>query len=181
MRDICQLQNDLRALAGKTLIWYTVIIEKKGDHSMRRLFIYYSLSGNGDAVADKLKERGFEIRRVVPNKKPPKKFFLQILTGGFNAGRKYREPLMDYDADVSAFDEIAIGSPVWNGRLSCPINTVLAETDLKNKKVKIILYSGSGEAPKAEKQIGAILPDAAIVHLKEPKKNPESLEKLSEL
>ena len=148
---------------------------------MQKLFIYYSLSGNGDAVADKLKEQGYEIRRVEPKKQPPKKFFFQILTGGFNAGRKYREPLKDYDTDVSAFDEIVIGSPVWNGRLSCPINTVLAETALQDKKVTFLLYSGSGEAAKAEKQIRAILPDAAIIHLKEPKKNPETLEKLAEL
>ena len=148
---------------------------------MKKLFIYYSLSGNGDAVADKLKEQGFDIRRVVPKKDPPKKFFLQILAGGFNAGRKYREPLKGYDADVSAFDEIAIGSPVWNGRLSCPINTVLAETDLKDKKVTFVLYSGSGEAPKAEKQIRALLPDASILHLKEPKKHPELFERLNML
>ncbi len=148
---------------------------------MQKLFIYYTLSGNGDVVADKLKERGYEIRKVVPKKAPPKKFFLQILTGGFNAGRKYREPLKDYDADVSAFDEIVIGSPVWNGRLSCPINTVLAETDLAGRKVTFVLYSGSGEAPKAEKQIRAILPDAEVLHLQEPKKHPETLEKLSVL
>ncbi len=148
---------------------------------MSKLFIYYSLSGNGDAVAEKLREKGYEIRKVEPKKKPPKKFFFQILAGGFNAGRKYREPLKDYDADVSAFDEIVIGSPVWNGRLSCPINTALAETTLREKKVTFVLYSGSGEAPKAEKQIRNVLPDAAILHLQEPKKHPEMLDRLSDL
>ena len=148
---------------------------------MSKLFIYYSLSGNGDFVAGKLEEKGYAIRKVEPRKEPPKKFFFQILAGGFNAGRKYREPLKDYDADVSAFDEIVIGSPVWNGRLSCPINTVLAETALREKKVAFVLYSGSGEAPKAEKQIRNVLPDAAILHLQEPKKHPEMLDRLSDL
>ena len=148
---------------------------------MSKLFLYYSLSGNGDFVADKLKEKGYAIRKVEPKKEPPKKFFFQILACGFNAGRRYREPLKDYDADVSAFDEIVIGSPVWNGRLSCPINTVLAETSLNGEKVTFVLYSGSGEAPKAEKQIRSLLPDAAILHLQEPKKHPETLGRLSEL
>jgi hypothetical protein len=147
---------------------------------MQKVFIYYSLSGNGDAVADALKE-DYVIRKVTPKKQPPKKFFFQILAGGFNAGRKYREPLKDYDGDVKAFAEVVIGSPIWNGRLSCPINTVLAETDFSGKKVTFVLYSGSGEAPKAEKQIRSILPDAAIIHLKEPKKNPEMLERLAKL
>ena len=148
---------------------------------MSKLLIYYTLSGNGDAVAEKLKEKGFDVRKVEPLKTPPKKFFFQILQCGFNAGRKYCEPLKAFDADVSAYDAVVIGSPVWNGRLSCPINTVLKETDLKGKKVAFILYSGSGEAKKAEEQIRAVVPDAEIIHLKEPKNNPEMRSRLSDL
>ena len=74
-----------------------------------------------------------------------------------------------------------IGSPVWNGRLSCPINTVLRDTYLKDKKVTCILYSGSGEAKKAEEQVLKAVPDAAMIHLQEPKKNREALERLSDL
>ncbi|MBR6039453.1 MAG: NAD(P)H-dependent oxidoreductase [Clostridia bacterium] len=148
---------------------------------MSKLFIYYSLSGNGDAVAENLKEKGFDVRKVGSAKQPPKRFFFQILQCGFNAGRKYCEPLKDYDADVSAYDTVVIGSPVWNGRLSCPINTVLKETNLSGKKVAFILYSGSGEAQKAEQQIRAVVPDAEIIHIKEPKKNPETFGRLSDL
>ena len=148
---------------------------------MSKLFIYYSLSGNGDAVAENLEEKGFDVRKVGSAKQPPKKFFFQILQCGFNAGRKYCEPLKGYDADVSAYDTVVIGSPVWNGRLSCPINTVLKETDLKGKIVAFILYSGSGEAAKAEQQIRAVVPNAEIIHMKEPKKNPETLGRLSDL
>ncbi|MBR0508092.1 MAG: hypothetical protein IJJ86_05740 [Clostridia bacterium] len=148
---------------------------------MKKLLIYYSLSGNGDAVAAKLREAGCDVRKVEPLKKAPKRFFAQILRGGFNAGRKYCEPLKEYDPDVSAYDEIVIGSPVWNGRLSCPINTILRDTDLTGKRVSFILYSGSGEAPKAEKQIRDRIPGAPVLHLKEPKKNPDSLARLSDL
>ena len=148
---------------------------------MAKLLIYYTLSGNGDTVSDCLKEKGYDIRKVEPKKKPPKSFFFQILQCGFNAGRRYCEPLKDYDADVSAYDEVVIGSPVWNGRMSCPINTVLRETDLKGKKVAFVLYSGSGEAKKAEEQIRTTVPNAEIIHLREPKKDPESLGRLSDL
>ena len=148
---------------------------------MSKLYIYYTLSGNGDAVAAYLKEKGYDIRKVESAKQPPKKFFFQMMQCGFNAGRRYCEPLNAYDADVSAYDTVVIGSPVWNGRLSCPINTVLKETGLKGKKVAFVLYSGSGEAQRAEQQIRAAAPDAEIIHLKEPKKNPEMLQRLSDL
>ena len=148
---------------------------------MNRLFIYYSQSGNGDLVAEALKAQGFGIRRVVPKKKPPKSFFLQIMEGGFGAGVCRKEPLSDYDADVNGFDEIVIGSPVWNARLSCPINTVLDRTDLSGKKLTFVLCSGSGAAPKAVKRIGRQFPDAQVIHLKEPKKYPDELKKLNAL
>ena len=148
---------------------------------MNKLFIYYSLSGNGDAVAAYLQEKGYEIRKVESAKKQPKIFFFRIMKGGFNAGRGYSEPLKDYDADVSAYDEVVIGSPIWNGRFSCPINTVLKETALDGKKLTFILYSGSGEGPKAVETIRARFPSAGILQLKEPKNNPETLKSLSEL
>ena len=145
---------------------------------MNKLLIYYSLSGNGDFIAEQLKTQGYAVRKVEPKKDMPKKFFWQIMAGGFAAGIGKKEPLKNYDPDVSGFDEIVIGSPVWNGRLSCPINTVLAETDLKDKALTFLLYSGSGGAPKAEQKIKERFPDARIVHLKEPKKNPDELKKL---
>lgn len=141
---------------------------------MSKLFIYYTLSGNGDFAAECLKDNGFAIRKVETAKKPPKSCFFQILQGGFNAGRRYCEPLKPYDTDVSAFDEVVVGSPVWNGRLSCPVNTVLRDVDFAGRKVTFVLYSGSGEAKKAEEQIKKRLPDAAILHVKEPKKNPDA-------
>ena len=148
---------------------------------MSKLLIYYSLSGNGELVAETLKERGFDLRRIELKKKPPKAFFFQILAGGFGAGIGRKEPLKDYDSDISGYDTIVIGSPVWNGRLSCPINTVLAQTDLSGKTLTFVLYSGGGEAKKAERQIAAKFPQAKIIHLKEPKTHPEQLERLAEL
>ena len=73
------------------------------------------------------------------------------------------------------------GTPVWNGRVSCPVNTVLAETDLSGKDPVFVLYSGSGEAPKTEERIAKEYPNASIIHLKEPKSRREELDKLGVL
>ena len=78
------------------------------------------------------------------------------------------------------YDEIVIGSPIWNSKFSCPINTVLNVTDLSNKKISFILYSGSGEAPKALDKINDNYKNAKVVILKEPKKHNEELKKLCE-
>ena len=52
---------------------------------MSKLFIYYSFSGNGDAVAARLKEKGFEVRKVESEFKLSEKLFPQMMKGGFSA------------------------------------------------------------------------------------------------
>ncbi len=148
---------------------------------MKTLFIYYSYTGNGTVVADYLKNSGVEVRPIIRKKPLPKSFFWSVMTGGFLAGVKAKDKINEFDEDISQFDHIIIGSPIWNARLSSPINTVLSKLDLSNKKITFLLYSGSGEASKAEKRIHKEHQEAEIIILKEPKKYPEELEKLSSL
>ncbi|MBR3198833.1 MAG: NAD(P)H-dependent oxidoreductase [Bacilli bacterium] len=142
---------------------------------MKKIFIYYSLSGNGDFVASYLKEKGFDIRKVISSDKMPQNTFLRIMTGGFLAGIGHKSKLINFDNDIRDYDEIIIGSPIWNGRLSCPINSVLDNLDLNNKRLTFILYSGSGEAPKVNEKLSQKFPQSKIIHLKEPKSNIENM------
>ena len=116
---------------------------------MKKLFIYYSYTGNGEVVKQKMQEKGYDIRKVETLKNLPKSFFFAMMAGGFQAGIKKKAKLKEFDFDISEYDEIVIGSPIWNGRFSSPINTVLSQLDLSNKKVTFVFYSGSGEGKKA--------------------------------
>ena len=148
---------------------------------MSKLFIYYSNTGNGDLVANRLEELGYDVRKVIPKKDLPKSFFFKIMTGGFLAGINAKAKLVNFDANIDGYEKIVIGSPVWNGRLSSPINKVLTLLDLKDKKVTFVLYAGRGEAKHAPKQIQKIVSDANIIFLKEPKKYSEEIEKLEDI
>ena len=146
---------------------------------MKKIFIYYSLNGNGDLVADVLREQGVTIRKIKPKKELPKSITGQIFIGGFLAMINHKSKLVDFDKDISKYDEIIIGSPIWNARFSSPINTVLSLLDLKDKKVSFILYSGSGESPKATNLIKEKYPKSTIYDLKSPKDNIKELDKLN--
>lgn len=138
---------------------------------MKRIFIYYSLSGNGDIIANYLKVKKIDIRKVYTSEELPKNNILRILSGGFLAGINHKDKLINFDNNIEIYDEIIIGSPIWNGKLSCPINTVLDELDLKGKKIRFILYSGSGKAHKTEKMLNEKYKNIKIINLKEPKAN----------
>ena len=142
---------------------------------MKKLFIYYSHTGNGDLVAEILKD--YEIRKVETVKKLPKAFFFAMMKGGFLAAIKAKSKLLEYDKDVSEYDEIVIGSPTWNARLVPAINTVLNDIDFSGKKLDFILWSGGGTAKKSVAFINKNYPDSKVTVLKEPKKNKDELNK----
>ena len=145
---------------------------------MAKLFIYYSFTGNGDEVAKKLESEGYVIRKVTSEFRLSKKLFPQMMKGGFSAGIGQKPKLVDYDTDVNGFDEICVGSPIWNARLASPVNTVLRDTDFRGKQLTFVLYSGSGTGKKADKKLHKMYPEAKIIHLRQPKDNPGELEKL---
>ncbi len=145
-----------------------------------KIFIYYSLSGNGDKIANDLMQKGIDIRKVLLEKDMPKSKAGSLLKGGFLASINYKSKLKDFNDNIDSYDEVIIGSPIWNSRLSSPINTVLSKLDLTNKKVTFILYSASGKDNKAMEKIKKIYPEANIINLCEPLKNDFS-DKLSNI
>lgn len=141
---------------------------------MSRLFIYYSNTGNGDYVANILKSKGFTILKIEPEKDLPKNNVLKILSGGFSAmiedKPKLKNDIISMLNVVRAHNEIYIGTPVWNGRVAPPINTVMEE--LKHKKFSIICYSKSGKIKKLIRQVKKYHVEN-IISLVEPLKNNE--------
>lgn len=148
---------------------------------MKMVFIYYSLSGNGDFVAEYLSKKNIDIRKVEVVKKNElsNKMFFRIMIGGFKALINYKDELVNFDDNIDLYDEVIIGSPIWNSRLSSPINSVLDKVNLKDKKVTFILYSGSGTSKKAIEKINKLFSNACIINIKEPIKNCKELEKIN--
>lgn len=148
---------------------------------MKKLFLYYSHTGNGDIVSKEFEKAGFEIRKVSEKKKMPKSFFWSMMVGGFRAGLGLKGKLVNYNSDVSSFDKIVIGSPIWNGKIPPTINAVLKETNFEGKDLSFVFYSGSGEGKKAEARVKKEFPSAKIIFLKEPKKYNDELKRIKEL
>ncbi len=147
---------------------------------MKKIFIYFSLSNNGDIIAEDFKKKGYEIRKVISKIKYPKNMLMSMLIGGYRSSFNKKDKLINFDNNLSSYEKIVIGSPIWNDRISAPINGVLDVVDLNNKNVEFVLYSASGIANNAKNKIKALYNKDAIV-LKEPKKNKDELLKLKDI
>ena len=101
-----------------------------------------------------------------------------MMVGGFQAGMNKKAKLKPFDQDISMYDEIVIGSPIWNARFSPALNGLLATLDFSMKKLSFVFCSGSGEGQKAVERLQKEYSDATYTFLKEPKKYPEELKKL---
>ena len=114
--------------------------------------ILYTDSTHKKANANKNKFND-EIKKVKIRKKYPNNKFLMILLGGYKATFNKKDKLLDFNKSIIDYDKIVIGSPIWNDRISAPINSVLSLLDLKDKDLSFIFYSASGKGDHAIEKV----------------------------
>ena len=73
-----------------------------------------------------------------------------------------------------------MGSPVWNDRLSTPINTVINKLKDYNGRVKVILYAGGKSAKKATIKVSKTFKDARSIVIQQPTKYKDEYYRLDE-
>lgn len=114
---------------------------------MAKYFIYFSATGNGDFIAESLKTKGYTPVKVEMVKPMGKVGFWKIFIYGFYSMINKKAKIKDINLELKEGDEVIIGSPIWNDKLSTPINTVLAKFNLNKQTTGFILYP-AGEGTK---------------------------------
>lgn len=143
-----------------------------------KYFIYFSASGNGDFIANKLEEKGYQPVKVEMVKPIKKIGFFSILKYGFRAGGNKKEKIKDINIEFKEDDEIIVGSPIWNDRLSTPINTVLSQFSFNKETTRFIVYPAGETAHKVVKQLQGLGYKNAPIVYPHPLKDPDKLEEL---
>ena len=118
-----------------------------------KYFVYFSAGGNGDFIANFLKEKGYEIIKVETLKPFGKVNFFRMLKYGFRAGAQKKEKIKELNLEPKEDDEVVIGSPIWNDRLSTPINTILDKIEFNKETTKFIVYPAGDKAVKVVGQL----------------------------
>lgn len=140
-----------------------------------KYFIYYSASGNGDFIAEKLKENGYQPIKVEMVKPIKKVGFFSILKYGFRAGREKKEKIKELFLNIQQDDIVVIGSPIWNDRLSTPINTLLSQFNFDKEMTKFILYPAGEGTIKSFGQLEKLGFKQKPIVYSNPKKNPDKI------
>ena len=109
---------------------------------MKTALVYYSYEGSTAIAAEALKAAfnadSFEIK-TKDNKK--RKGFAKYLWGGFQVMAKRKPEILPLSMDVEAYDLIILGTPVWAGSPSAPMQSFIAKTKISGKKVALFCCS----------------------------------------
>ena len=147
----------------------TVACNSKKTEKQRVLVLYYSQTSNTKKVAEEIATRvGADIEEVVPTKPYDGDFQATIERCMKERQEGVKPEIQPLKADISKYDVVFIGFPVWFGTYAPPIAALLDEVDLTGKKVVPFCTFGSGGLESsvkdlAEKQQGAeILPGYGV-------------------
>lgn len=131
---------------------------------MKSVIVYFSLEGSTDSAAHKIAEKtGADLIRLIPEKELPTGNFKKYFWGGKSAVFNEKPKLANGPIDLSEYDKIIIGTPVWAGTFTPPIRTFLSDCPIKNKKLFLFACHSSGGAKKCFEKLITLLSGNSVL------------------
>ena len=130
--------------------------------SNKILIAYYSYSGNTKKVAEKIKAlTGGDIFEIMPVNSYPANYNDTVNLAQKEKTGNIKPELID-NGDVSDYDTIYLGTPVWWYTFSSPIRTFLSENDFSGKTIIPFCTHGGGGASNTYSDIQKLCPNSTL-------------------
>lgn len=153
---------------------------------MKTLVAYYSFSGNTKETAEKIASQigadMLEIKAVkdIPSDNDFKKFML----GGMKASMELKAKIEHEQINISDYDRIVLGTPVWAGKPVPAINAFVVEQGVAEKVTAVFTCSGGGNNERCiktlQKNLKGILNTVSIIDKTTPELSDKNDEKISQ-
>ena len=130
----------------------------------KSLVLYYSLTETTTKVAEEFaKQTGADIV-AFDLKEPYSKVYDEAIQRSMKEREEGALPELDtLKVDLSAYQTIYLGFPIWFGTYAIPVKSLLATVDLSGKKIVPFATFGSGGRNVAEADLKKALPNADVV------------------
>lgn len=138
-------------------------LEKKN----KILIIYYSRTNQNAQIANTIHQTlNCDIVRIEPVTPYPESYDQTVLQVINENNHDYSPPLKSNIPDLSQYDTILLGTPVWASGLSLPIKTFLKTHDLSGKIIlPFVTYIVSQQGGNCVDQIKTLAPNAHVLPL----------------
>lgn len=126
------------------------------------LIAYYSHSGNTKSVAKKIQEiTGGDLFKIEPLKPYPNNYNDIVNQAKLEKLENFSPELVE-NGNISEYDIIYIGTPVWWYTFASPIRTFLKENDFSGKIIMPFCTHGGGGASSTYTDMEKLCPSANI-------------------
>ena len=144
------------------------------------LVVYFSFDGNTKLIAEKIGETlNADVVELKTSKKYPTEGIGKYFWGGKSVVFGDKPTLTNESIDLSRYETIIIGTPVWAGSFAPPIRSFVNDYKIVNKKIAIFASHGGGGAAKCFAKLKEALPENKFVGeiaFVEPKKNSQCID-----
>ena len=128
------------------------------------LVLYYSQTSNTKAVAEEIAGRlGADIEAILPVNPYDGSYQETIARSGQEREQGILPEIQPLKSDLSAYDVIFLGYPVWFGTYAPPVAKLLEQADFAGKKLVPFCTFGSGGLDASVKDLAAKQPKAEIL------------------
>lgn len=129
----------------------------------RAVIIYYSRTGNTDALARMIQaQTGADLLRLEVKEPYAEAYGDMTYIARDEVRRGTRRELSTAVPDLSGYDVVFFGSPYWWGSLSVPAQTFLMDHPLGGKTVYPFITSGSSSPEGALRRLRELCPEAKV-------------------
>lgn len=130
----------------------------------KALVLYYSQTGTTEIVAEAIQSlTGADIESVVPVVPYDGDYAATIERGRKELTEGDFPEIQPIAADISKYDVIFIGYPIWFGTYAPPIETLINTADFSGKKVVPFCTFGSGGLDTSSKALKEKLADSEVL------------------
>ena len=130
----------------------------------KSLIVYYSLTENTKAVAEEIqKQVNGELMRIETVEPYPEVYdeVLDVVEAQRKAGEL--PTIVKQDVDLSAYDSIFLGTPIWFGEPALPVEKLISENRLAEKRVYPFFTSGSSSINESMERYRELLDQSTLI------------------
>lgn len=129
----------------------------------KSLIVYYSLTENTKAVAEEIqKQVNGELMRIETVEPYPEVYdeVLDVVEAQREAGEL--PTIVKQDVDLSDYDSIFLGTPIWFGEPALPVEKWISENGLAGKRVYPFFTSGSSSINESMERYRELLDQSTL-------------------
>lgn len=128
------------------------------------LVVYYSHSGNTRTIANYIHEEvGGDIVKIETVNPYPNDYDEHLAQARKEVAENYLPPLKTTVENISDYDVVFVGYPIWVETAAPPIASFLSTHDLKGKTVVPFCTSGTSSAATSYRLIASYCPESVIL------------------